>query len=133
MRRKSIDIDGYRHIGAPIPVASRIDNIVYTGAISGFDLDKGEHVEGLEAQAELMFTHLKAVLEAAGATPEDVVRMTFYVKTPEARKAINAEWVKLFPDEASRPARHILNYETPRASQMQCDAVAVLPREGRGS
>lgn len=128
-RRQSIEIDGFAHKGQPIPVASRVDNIVYTGAISGYDMATGEHADGLEAQAELMFQHLTAILAAAGATPDDVVRMTFYVRTRDARAAINDQWLRLFPDPSSRPARHTLHYETPGTALMQCDAMAVLPRD----
>jgi 2-iminobutanoate/2-iminopropanoate deaminase len=127
-RRQSIYIDDFDHGAAPIPVASRVDNVLYTGAISGYDRLLKSHVEGLEAQAALTFRHLRKVLTAGGAGPEDVVRMTFYVKVPAAREAINAEWVQMFPDPQSRPARHIVNYETPGNSLLQCDAVAVLPR-----
>jgi enamine deaminase RidA (YjgF/YER057c/UK114 family) len=126
MRRTSIEIEDFHHGEAPIPVACRVDNIVYTGAISGYDAKSRRHVEGLEAQAALIFRHLREVLAKAGASPEDVVRMTFYVKTPEARPVINREWVTMFPDAASRPARHIINYETPKDSLLQCDAVAVI-------
>jgi 2-iminobutanoate/2-iminopropanoate deaminase len=126
MARKSIDIAAYNHGETPIPSASRIGNYVMTGAISGYDIDVKAHVDGIEAQAALMFKHLLAILQAAGAEPKDVLRMTFYVKTPDARAAINAEWVKVFPDAASRPARHIINYETPKGSWMQCDALAVI-------
>jgi hypothetical protein len=52
--------------------------------------------------------------------------MTFYVKTPAVRDAINKEWVAMFPDPNSRPARHTINYETPAGSFLQCDAVAVI-------
>lgn len=126
MSRKSINVATFHHGDAPIPAASRVGNIVYTGAISGYDVQTRQHVDGLEAQARLMFMHLRDVLLAACARPEDVVRMTFFVKSPEARAAINAEWVALFPDPDSRPARHILNYEPPKGALMQCDAVAVI-------
>jgi enamine deaminase RidA (YjgF/YER057c/UK114 family) len=127
--RQNIDIDAFHHGAIPIPAACRVDNIVVTGAISGYDVQTGRHAEGMQAQCALMFSHLAAVLAAAGAGPEHVVRMTFYVKSPEARPFINDEWVKLFPDPASRPARHTINYETPKGSLMQCDAMAVLPRD----
>jgi 2-iminobutanoate/2-iminopropanoate deaminase len=128
MRRKSIYIEEFAHGAAPIPAACRIDNVLYTGAVSGYDMATRTHVEGLDAQASLTFLHLRRILAAGGATPDDVVRMTFYVKSPAAREAINGEWVKMFPEPASRPARHVINYETPGNSLLQCDAVAVLPR-----
>jgi 2-iminobutanoate/2-iminopropanoate deaminase len=127
--RRSIEIDEFRHGDLPFPVASRVANVLYTSAISGYDSLASRYADGLEAQARLMFDHVRRILAAGGARPEDVVRMTFYVKTPAARPVINAEWMRLFPDPASRPARHTLNYETPGESLMQCDAVAVIDEE----
>lgn len=126
-RRQSIVIAGFRHGDLPFPVASRVDNIVYTSAISGYDASSEAYADGADAQAALMFLHLRNILAAAGASSDDVVRMTFYAKNASARAAINPEWISMFPDSGSRPTRHILNYETPGASLMQCDAVAVLP------
>ncbi len=126
MRRRSIDIAEFHHGDAPIPVACRVDNIVHTGAISGYDASSGTYAEGVDAQAALMFSHLRQVLRSAGAAPEDVVRMTFYAPSREARPAINRQWVEMFPDPGSRPARHILAYDTPPGALMQCDALAVI-------
>jgi 2-iminobutanoate/2-iminopropanoate deaminase len=35
-------------------------------------------------------------------------------------------WMEMFPDEGSRPARHILNYALPAGMLMQCEALALL-------
>ncbi len=126
MRRVSIEIDGFNHGEAPIPVACRVGSTLHTSVISGYDAARRAYADGLQPQAALMFRHLREVLTAGGATAEDVVRMTFYVSTPDARPAINAEWVAMFPDPKSRPARHILNYATPKGCLMQCEAIAVL-------
>ena len=126
MRRRSIEIDNFNHGEAPIPIACRIDNVVHTSAISGYDRARGAYAEGAKAQTELMFRHLQDALRAAGASGDDVVRMTFYVSAPELRPVINREWVAMFPDAASRPARHILNYATPKGCLVQCEAIAVI-------
>ena len=56
-----------------------------------------------------------------------IVKMTVYVKAPEARAAVNTEWVVAFPDPSSRPARHTFqNDHLPANMLVQCDATAVL-------
>jgi enamine deaminase RidA (YjgF/YER057c/UK114 family) len=127
LRRRSIEIDDFNHGEVPIPVACRVDHVVHTSAISGYDRKRSAYADGAEAQTELMFQHLRRTLEAAGATTDDVVRMTFYVNAPELRPMINREWLKMFPDPASRPARHILNYATPKGCLVQCEAIAIVP------
>jgi 2-iminobutanoate/2-iminopropanoate deaminase len=42
------------------------------------------------------------------------------------RAALNGEWVKMFPDEASRPARHTLALVTDGDALVTCDFVAVF-------
>jgi 2-iminobutanoate/2-iminopropanoate deaminase len=42
-----------------------------------------------------------------GGRTEHIVKINFFVKDPTSeREALNAEWVKMFPDPNSRPARH---------------------------
>jgi 2-iminobutanoate/2-iminopropanoate deaminase len=126
-RRKSIiAIEGFNHKNTPIPVATRVDNIVYTGGISGFDIDIDNFVEGPEAQAKLTFEYVRKTMEAAGGSVDDIVRMTFYVSAPEVRAIINKEWLAMFPDPEDRPARHVMAQAMPAHKFLVCDAVAVL-------
>jgi enamine deaminase RidA (YjgF/YER057c/UK114 family) len=74
-----------------------------------------------------MFAHLKAILSAAGTNLDEVVKMTIWVKVPQARQAVNDQWLQAFPDPESRPARHTLqNDHLPANMLVQCDAVAVV-------
>jgi len=128
-RRKSIiSIEGFEHKGMPIPVASRVDNIVYTGGISGYDAETASFVEGPEAQAKLSFTYLRRIMEAAGGSVDDIVRMTFYIQSNDVKPYINKEWLEMFPDDDSRPARQALIQKMPAHKFMICDAVAVLEK-----
>lgn len=125
-RRRSIEVEGFGHGGQPIPAASRIANVVMTGGISGLDPATHAIPEGVDAQCAQMFRNLAKILAAAGAAPQDVVKLTVYVTDRSAREAVNREWLAMFPDEASRPARHTLVYELPGGMLVQCEAVAVL-------
>jgi 2-iminobutanoate/2-iminopropanoate deaminase len=124
--RRSIEIDGLNH-GQPIPAASRIGNIVMTGGIYGADPANGKLPDDVERQAELMFGNLKRIMVAAGGSMDRIVKVTIYVKVPEARLAVNKQWLDAFPDAASRPARHTFqNDHLPGNMLVQCDAMAVL-------
>ena len=126
-KRKSIEIEGFGHGANPIPAASRVGNVVMTGGISG--LDPATHtVSGEpEAQVEQMFKNLKAILEAAGGSLEDLVKLSVSVKSLTLREAINKQWIAYFPDAASRPARHVVQYDHfGGAVAIQCEAYAVI-------
>lgn len=130
MSRTSITVEGFSHGAQPIPAACRVGPLVMTGGVYGLDPDTGEIAPGVEDQARLTFVQLRRILEAAGGGLEDVARMTFYVKAPEARAAINAEWLKAFPDPASRPARHTLSHPLlAKPLLLQCDATAFVSRD----
>jgi 2-iminobutanoate/2-iminopropanoate deaminase len=125
--RRSIEIEGFSHGAQPIPAASRVGNIVMTGGVYGLDPATGKIPDDVEKQAELMFDNLKRIMAAAGGAMDRIVKMTVYVKVPEARPAVNEHWVATFPDAASRPARHTFqNDHLPANMLVQCDAMAVL-------
>ena len=125
-RRNSVNIDGFNHGVQPIPAACRVGNIVATGGVYGLDPRTGKIPDAVSDQATLMFTNLKAILEAAGTSMSEVVKMTVWVKEPAARQALNDQWLLAFPDSASRPARHtVQNDHLPANMLIQCDALAV--------
>lgn len=125
MARRSIEVEGFSHGAQPIPAASRVGPLVMTGGVYGLDPASGAIPDDVVDQARLMFRNLARILEAAGGSLADVARMTVYVKAPEARQAVNAEWLRAFPDPASRPARHTLqNDGLPANMLLQCDATA---------
>jgi 2-iminobutanoate/2-iminopropanoate deaminase len=123
-RRKSIHIGGFKHVN-PIPNASRIGNLVMSGVILGRDAE-GKMPESLEAQCANMFAHMKATVEAAGGTTDDIIKMTVWLKDRSQRGPLNAEWLKMFPDEHSRPARHSQQSDMEGGSLVQCDFTAVI-------
>lgn len=126
MPRESVNIEGFSHGGLPIPAASRVGPLIVTGGIHGLD-PTGSEPGDAATQTARMFDNLRRILEAAGATFADVVRMTMFVKSPDVRKALNPEWIEAFPDENSRPARHTLaNEHLPGPMLIQCDAIAYV-------
>jgi 2-iminobutanoate/2-iminopropanoate deaminase len=125
--RKSIFVEGFSHGAQPIPAASRVGNLVMTGGVYGLDRATGQLAGSVQDQARHMFENLERILQASGTSLDRVVKMTFYIKVPDARAAINDQWLKAFPDPASRPARHVLQYEHLAPTMwVQCDAIAVL-------
>ncbi|NVO25560.1 RidA family protein [Donghicola mangrovi] len=129
--RQSIYIDGMRHKN-PVPVASRIGQMVYSGGIHGYDPDLGRTADGFPRQCELMFRHVHDTIIAAGGTPDDIIKMTLWMhdRSHETRALINPYWEALFPDPQSRPTRHALQTsELGSGMLIQCDFIAILRPE----
>jgi 2-iminobutanoate/2-iminopropanoate deaminase len=124
MPRSSIYVGEIAH-QSPIPNASRIGNIIVSGLIRGADPATGTLAATLEKQCTLMFEHMRETVEAGGATVEDIVKVTVWMKEL-TRQPINDEWVKMFPDPASRPARQVMEVPMEAGVLIQCDFMAVI-------
>jgi enamine deaminase RidA (YjgF/YER057c/UK114 family) len=125
-RRQSIDGSRARHEN-PIPNACRIGNIVMSSVIGGSNPGTRELPPTLEQQIANVFGFIRHDVEAAGGTVDDIIKVTFWVKDPaKQRAALNAEWVKMFPDPASRPARHTPHLPAESRALVQADFIAVV-------
>jgi enamine deaminase RidA (YjgF/YER057c/UK114 family) len=125
-KRQSINGPIARHEN-PIPNASRIGNIVMSSVIGAMNPGTRELPPSLELQVANVFAAIRGDVEAAGGTVDDIIKVTFWVKDPGAqRAALNTEWVKMFPDAASRPARHTQSLPPDSKALVQADFIAVL-------
>jgi 2-iminobutanoate/2-iminopropanoate deaminase len=123
--RRSIEIDGFKHSN-PIPGASIVGNLMMSSIIAGRDPKTGKLPETLDGQLACLFAHVRAFVEAAGGTTNDIVKINFWLRAPHKRDAINAEWVKMFPHAQSRPARHTQGLAGEGDALVQCDVTAVI-------
>ncbi|MFG1928780.1 RidA family protein [Cryptosporangium sp. NPDC048952] len=123
--RVSIEMPGFKH-NNPIPVASRIGPFLASGALTGRDPRTRQMPPGLDQQCANVFGHVRTLLEVAGGTPDDILKMTFYLADPRDRAALNREWLAMFPDPACRPARQALAAQLDGDALMHCELLAVL-------
>jgi len=125
-KRQSINGNRPRHEN-PIPNASRVGNLIMSSVIAGTNPGTRELPPSLEQQIANVFAHIRHDIEAAGGSVDDIIKVTFWVHDPASQRvALNTEWVKLFPDPESRPARHTLTLPSGSRSLVQADFVAVL-------
>ena len=123
-RQQSIDIEGLGH-SVPIPVASRVGNVLATSAISGRDAKTGKLAPDADGQARLAFENLKAILAKGGMGLGDVVKIGVYLADESHREAIAKYWLECYPDAAKRPARHAITLPLRGGVLLQIDALAV--------
>ena len=123
MDRTSIYIDEFAH-KSPIPTACRIGNVIASGLIRGNDPATGKLAPTLQGQCALVFAHVRRTVETGGLRVEDIIKVTFWMKTLQ-REPVNAEWVVMFPDPKSRPARQVMEVPMEAGVLIQCDFLAV--------
>lgn len=125
MTRRSIHVPGLGHGAQPIPNASVVGNVLVSGGISGRDPATGSLPQDPAAEVAQAFANLRAVVEAAGGTLDQVAKVTVFVPDRSIREHLNPVWEQCFPDPASRPARHTL--EVPLSGlRLQLEVLAVL-------
>ena len=125
-KRKSINYPDFKHEN-PIPNASRVANIMMSSIISGRDPQTSAMPPDLDGQVANIFKQIRLCVEAGGGSVEDIIKINFWMKDPATgRKALNGEWVAMFPDADSRPARHTLASGPNAANHVTCDFTAVI-------
>lgn len=104
-----------RVVGSMIYASGQIPIIPATGALA----------EGLEAQAEQVFTNVAALLEAAGSDMEHVVKTTLFIKDMNDFGAINAIYARHF--RQPYPARSCVEVaRLPKDVLLECEVIAVV-------
>jgi 2-iminobutanoate/2-iminopropanoate deaminase len=100
--------------------------MIFSSGIMGRDPSNDTLPADAASQARFAFQNMKSLLEAGGATLDDLAHMTVFIKDESARGAINDEWLKCFPDPHDRPARHTLIYDLRGGMLLQLEIVAVI-------
>ena len=93
---------------------------------SGIDPTTGTIPEGIEAQTEQALLNLAAVLAAAGASMNDVVKTTIFYADVEDFSRLNEVYARHMPDPP--PARSApAHIRLPRGLLVSIEAIAALP------
>lgn len=126
-KRQIISGSGLPKHPQPFPTAVRVGNVVFSSAIGGQDPETGKAPDAPDAQIANAFGHLRTVMRLAGGKPADIGKVTVHLKDKRHRELVNAEWVKLFPNEEDRPVRHTVSAsELPSNLIIQLEFIAVL-------
>ncbi|RZL67698.1 MAG: RidA family protein [Variovorax sp.] len=125
-RPRSIEVEGVTHGAAPIPMGARVGNMLYSSGLMGKDPSNDKLPPDSASQARFLFDNLRSLLRNGGASLDDVVHVTAFVKDNAQREALNAEWVACFPDPHDRPARHTQVADLQGGMLMQIEIVAVV-------
>lgn len=130
MTRKIIQTDQ-----APAPVGPYNQAIAASGQmvfVAGqipLDPSSGQIVGGddVAAQTEQAIANLKAILTAAGATLQDVVKTSVFLADMNDFASMNSVYAKYF-DEATAPARACVEVaRLPKDVRVEIECIAVIP------
>ena len=108
----------------PYSQAIRVGNLVYTSGQIPIDPATGESAEGgIKEQTRQSLLNLKAILEEAGLTMNDVVKTTVFMADMNDFAAMNAVYAEFFAEPY--PARSAVAVKTlPKGALVEIEAVA---------
>jgi len=112
--------------------AIRTGDLVFVTAQTGRDPDTGKLEEGLEAQTHRMLSNLDGVLNAAGCSPADIVKVTLLMANIKDFKAIDQIYSAWLPGLGITPLPARTAFAAaalPAGALVMMDIVAAVPVE----
>ena len=99
---------------------------VFCSGTAGIDPATGVVRDGIEAQTEQALQNLAAILEAAGASMADLVKVTIFYADVDDFGKLNEVYARHMPDPP--PARSApANVKLPRGLLISIDGIAAIP------
>ena len=111
--------------GAPYNQGIAANGFVFVAGQLGLDPATGQIVEGgIAAQTERVFANLRAVLEAAGASLDSIVKTTVFLSNLDDFAAMNDVYARHIGDQP--PARSTVEVgRLPSGALVEIEAIAV--------
>ena len=110
----------------PVPNAAIHRGLLITSAILGKEVDVDDYPQDKERQIELVFKYLGEILEEAGATPQDIVKIDLYFADKTDRALVNPHWLRMYPSQVRRPARQAHVAALPQGCCLQLVATGMV-------
>jgi len=125
MTREAVRTSAAPKAIGPYEQAIKINGFIYTAGQIGLDPKTGNLVEGgITTQTRQVLENLKAVLEAAGSSMDQVIKATVFLKSMNDFAAMNEVYEEYLGH--ARPARSTVGVaELPKAAVIEIDLVAV--------
>jgi len=116
--------------GAPAPIGPYSQGIVCSGSLlfvagqTAKDPVSGEIKPDVRGQTERCLENIKAIVEKAGASLADVVKVNAYLKSMATFAEFNEVYARFFPKPY--PARTTIGADLPAGTLVEIDAVVAL-------
>jgi 2-iminobutanoate/2-iminopropanoate deaminase len=121
-RRQVVQIPGVAHTN-PIPMAVKIGGRLFSSRILPFDPADGKPPADVERQVEVLLGNVQAVLDAAGATPEALGQVRFFVADRARLPRLQQAWDARFGGRGST-VFHSVHYPQTPALQVYAEIIA---------
>jgi len=109
----------------PYSQAVQIGDFIFTSGQLGLNPETGEFGSGVQEQAQLALSNVKAILEAAGSSLDQVVKTTVFLKDMNDFAAVNEIYASFFSEPY--PARSAVEVaRLPKDGLVEIETIASL-------
>lgn len=110
----------------PYSQGVKAGNVIYTSGQLHIDPSTGEVLRGdIQDLTRLSLNNVKAILEEAGASLNDVVKVTVFVKDIQKFSLINEVYGEFFSEH--KPARSLVEVsKLPLDGEIEIEAIAIV-------
>ncbi|GAB6065466.1 RidA family protein [Aquifex pyrophilus] len=110
----------------PYSQAVEVNGFIFLSGQIGIDPESGKLREGFKAQVEQIFKNLDAILEEAGISRENIVKVNIYLTDITKFKELNEIYEEYFKDVKVKPARVTVGVkELPLGAEVEIEVTAV--------
>ena len=130
MKRQIVQTDNAPGAVGPYSQGTRTDQMVFTAGQLPLDPATGKIVEGdIQDQTRQSLKNLQAVLEAAGAGLDSVMKTTVFLQDMGEFKLMNEIYAEFFPDNP--PARSAVEVAAlPLGARVEIEAIGLVKNAG---
>jgi 2-iminobutanoate/2-iminopropanoate deaminase len=109
-KRQPLEIPGLSHRD-PLPMGNKSGSMVYSSVLGGQDPKTNKQAAGTVEQMEQAFQNMRALIEQAGGTTDDIGLVWVFLRDKADQPALIDTWLKMFPHDGDRPSRKTIMYD----------------------
>lgn len=127
--RSVYNLPGLAVAGTVAPDLVKTGNLFFTSGVRGVNRATGELPEDPARQFLNAWQNLRALVDGAGLSTDNIGLVTNFIDSQESRAHINPGWLELFPDQDNRPARKTTSFPLPAGVAAELQAYGVVDRK----
>lgn len=125
MPREIVRTDGAPKPGGPYSQGIVAGNFVFVAGQDGRDPATGKRPQGVEAQTRQTLSNISAILQEAGTSLQNAVKVSVFLMSMNDFEAMNGVYVEFFPKDP--PVRTTIQTTFRGDMLVEIDCIATLP------
>ena len=128
MEKEVITTDRAPAAIGPYSLGVKAGDLVFVSGTVGWDAKGNVAGDGsVKAQTRQAFENIRSVLEAAGGSLENVVKVTVFLTDPDDYREMNEVRAEYFPKDPPASSAFAIKRLIPPDLSVEIEAIAVLP------